>query len=105
MAAASAVPMTFFVAWAFGVVQSGRAFSPLQLLGLFPFVALVQLLIARFVLPDDSITVAAPVEQPPPLPNTRSSSWRSYRLLCAATSSRSKPRIIICAFTPATERP
>lgn len=64
VAAASAVPMTFFVAWAFGVVQQGRTFSPVQLLILFPYVALVQLLIARVISPDDQVTVAAPVEQP-----------------------------------------
>ena len=64
VAAASAVPMTFFVAWAMGVVRPGRTFSPVQLLGLFPYVALVQLLIARVISPDDRMTVAAPVEQP-----------------------------------------
>jgi DNA-binding LytR/AlgR family response regulator len=53
VAAASAVPMTFFVAWTMGVAQPGRAFSPLQLLTLFPFVALVQLLIARAIAPDE----------------------------------------------------
>lgn len=58
IAAASALPMTFFVAWAFGVVQQGRTFTPLQLLGLYPFVALVQLLIARVIAPDGR----APVE-------------------------------------------
>lgn len=64
VAAASAVPMTFFVAWAFGVVQQGRTFSPVQLLALFPFVALVQLLIARIMSPDAQMAVATPVEQP-----------------------------------------
>jgi len=68
VAAASAVPMTFFVAWAMGVVRPGRTFSPAQLLGLFPYVALVQLLIARVLSPDDPMTVAAPVEQPAPAP-------------------------------------
>jgi DNA-binding LytR/AlgR family response regulator len=68
VAAASAVPMTFFVAWAMGVVQPGRAFSPVQLLALFPYVALVQLLIARVIAPDDQVTVAAPVEQPAAAP-------------------------------------
>lgn len=68
VAAASAVPMTFFVAWAMGVVKPGRMFSPLQLLGLFPYVALVQLLIARVISPDDPIPVAAPVEQPAAAP-------------------------------------
>ena len=64
VAAASAVPMTFFVAWAMGVLRPGRTFSPLQLLALFPYVALVQLLIARVVSPDDQVTAAAPAEQP-----------------------------------------
>jgi len=69
VAAASAVPMTFFVAWAMGVVQQGRTFSPVQLLGLFPFVALVQLLIAWVILSlDGKTTVAAPVEQPAAAP-------------------------------------
>ena len=68
VAAASAVPMTFFVAWAFGVVQPGRTFSPLQMLALFPYVALVQLLIARVISPDDQMIVAAPVAQPAAAP-------------------------------------
>lgn len=68
VAAASAVPMTFFVAWAMGVVRPGRMFSPVQLLALFPYVALVQLLIARVISPDDPMTVAAPVEQPAAAP-------------------------------------
>lgn len=61
IAAASAVPMTFFVAWAMGVVRPGRTFSPVQLLGLFPYVALVQLLIARILSPNDPPSPAAPV--------------------------------------------
>ncbi|WP_161785649.1 LytTR family DNA-binding domain-containing protein [Sphingopyxis sp. LC81] len=68
VAAASAVPMTFFVAWAMGVVRPGRMFSPVQLLALFPYVALVQLLIARVMSPDDPMTVVAPVEQPAAAP-------------------------------------
>jgi DNA-binding LytR/AlgR family response regulator len=68
VAAASAVPMTFFVAWAMGVVRPGRTFSPVQLLGLFPYVALVQLLIARVISPDDQMTVSATVEQPAAAP-------------------------------------
>jgi len=66
--AASALPMTFFVAWAMGVVQHGRAFSPLQLLALFPCVALVQLLIARVMAPADPMAVATPAEQQPTAP-------------------------------------
>jgi hypothetical protein len=60
--------MTFFVAWAMGVVRPGRTFSVVQLLGLFPYVALVQLLIARIISPDDQMTVAATVEQPAAAP-------------------------------------
>jgi hypothetical protein len=68
VAVASAVPMTFFVAWAMGVVRPGRTFSPVQLLGLFPYVALVQLLIARVISPDDPMAVAAPAERPAAAP-------------------------------------
>lgn len=68
VAAASAVPMTFFVAWAFGVVQQGRTFGPVQLLALFPYVTLVQLLIARVLSPDDPVTTAPPMEEPPAAP-------------------------------------
>ena len=68
VAAASAVPMTFFVAWAMGVVRPGRTFSPLQLLGLYPYVALVQLLITWAVSPDKRATGAALVEQPAAAP-------------------------------------
>ena len=68
VAAASALPMTFFVAWAMGVVRPGRTFSPVQLLALFPYVALIQLLIARVIFPDDPVTLAATVEQPPAAP-------------------------------------
>ena len=64
VAAASAVPMTFFVAWAMGVVRPGRTFSPVQLLGLYPYVALVQLLITWAVSPDKRATEATPKEQP-----------------------------------------
>lgn len=47
----SAVPMTFIVAWAMGLVRPGRTFTPVQMLALFPYVALVQLLIARILAP------------------------------------------------------
>jgi hypothetical protein len=66
--AASAVPMTFFVAWTFSVVQPGRSFSPVQLLTLFPFVALVQLLIAGVMALDDRKTAAATANLPPAAP-------------------------------------
>lgn len=68
VAAASAIPMTFFVAWAFGVVQPGRIFSPAQLLALFPYVALVQLLIAGIMSPADPVAVVAAVEQSAAVP-------------------------------------
>ena len=64
VAAASALPMTFFVAWTMGVVQPGRTFGPVQLLLLYPFVALVQLLIARAIAPDNQVTAAATVDRP-----------------------------------------
>jgi hypothetical protein len=68
VAAASAVPMTFFVAWAMGVVRPSRTFSPVQLLGLYPYVALVQLLITWAVSPAKRATGIAPVEQPAAAP-------------------------------------
>jgi DNA-binding LytR/AlgR family response regulator len=49
--AISALPMTFVVAWAIGLVRPGRTFTPAQMLALFPYVALVQLLIARILAP------------------------------------------------------
>lgn len=63
VAAASAVPMTFFVAWTMGVAQPGRTFSPLQLFTLFPFVALIQLLIARAIAPDRRTNTDGALEQ------------------------------------------
>ena len=68
VAVASAVPMTFFGAWAIGMVRPGRTFSPVQLLALFPYVALIQLLIARFTSRDEAMTVAAAMEQPAAAP-------------------------------------
>lgn len=68
VAAGSAIPMTFFVAWAFGVVQPGRSFSPFQLLGLFPYVALVQLLIAGIMSADHPVTAVTAVKQPVAVP-------------------------------------
>ena len=68
VAAASAVPMTFFVAWAMGVVRPGRTFGPVQMLALFPYVALVQLLIAWLTLPDERTSPPALVEQPAAAP-------------------------------------
>lgn len=63
IASVSAVPMTFFVAWAMGVVRPGRTFSPAQILGLFPYVALVQLLIAHVMTSNRRQAVAEPTEQ------------------------------------------
>jgi hypothetical protein len=69
VAAISAVPMTFFVAWAFSVVQPGRTYSPVQMLALFPFVALVQLAIAWIISSDDpTTTVVTTMEQPAAAP-------------------------------------
>lgn len=68
VAAASAIPMTFFVAWAFGVVQPGRSFSPVQLLGLFPYVALVQLLIVGVMSPDHPAAAVTAAKQPAAVP-------------------------------------
>lgn len=68
VAAASAVPMTFFVAWTMGVAQPGRTFRPLQLLTLFPFVALIQLLIARAIAPSEPSHTTETEEQAAPAP-------------------------------------
>ncbi len=70
VAAASAVPMTFFVAWTFGVVQEGRSFTPLQLLTLYPYVALVQLLIAGIIVPGEKVGAVAPDSVPEDQPAT-----------------------------------
>lgn len=59
VALVSAVPLTFIVAWAMGVVRPGRTFGPLQLLGLFPYVALIQLLIAGVMPPGNEAAAAA----------------------------------------------
>ena len=68
VAAASAVPLTFYVAWTIGVVQPGRSFSPVQLLVLYPFVALVQLFIARVVSPAEPVPSTELEEQPDAAP-------------------------------------
>lgn len=68
VAAVSAVPMTFFVAWAFTVVQPGRTYSPVQMLALFPFVALVQLLIALIISPNAPTALVTTMAQPAPDP-------------------------------------
>ncbi|WP_284734665.1 LytTR family DNA-binding domain-containing protein [Sphingosinicella terrae] len=46
VALASALPMTFIVAWTLSLLQPGRFFTPLQLPALFAAVAAVQLLVA-----------------------------------------------------------
>ena len=46
VALASALPMTFVVAWTMSLVQPGRVFAPEQLPALFAAVAAVQLLVA-----------------------------------------------------------
>ena len=68
VAAASAVPMTFIVAWAMGVVRPGRTFGPVQLLGLYPYVTLVQLLIGWAVFREKPAASAAPVDRPAAAP-------------------------------------
>nr|WP_283938101.1 LytTR family DNA-binding domain-containing protein [Sphingomonas caseinilyticus] len=60
--------MTFFGAWAIGLVRPGRTFSPLQLLALYPYVALIQLIIARAISHDDQLPQALTAEQPPASP-------------------------------------
>jgi DNA-binding LytR/AlgR family response regulator len=64
VAAGSAVPMTFFVAWVFSVAQPGRTYSPLQLLTLFPFVALVQALIAYVASTGPRTDAVQPADKP-----------------------------------------
>lgn len=54
VAAVSALPMTFVVAWTMSLVQPGRFFTPLQLPALFAAVAAVQLLVVY------AMTIAAP---------------------------------------------
>lgn len=73
VAAASAVPMSFVVAWMMGLVRPGRTLGPAELAGLYPFVALVQLVLARAALsapPAPAETTraeASPVAYPPEL--------------------------------------
>ena len=54
VALASALPMTFVVAWTMSLVQPGRVFAPQQLPALFAAVAAVQLLVVF------ATTIAAP---------------------------------------------
>lgn len=54
VAAVSALPMTFVVAWTMSLVQPGRSYTPQQLPALFAAVAVVQLLVVL------AITISAP---------------------------------------------
>jgi hypothetical protein len=54
VAAVSALPMTFVIAWTMSLVQPGRFYTPLQLPALFAAVATVQLLIVY------AMSIAAP---------------------------------------------
>jgi hypothetical protein len=81
VALASALPMTFVVAWTMSLVQSGRIYTPQQLLGLFWGVAAVQLLVAYVTavsarptdgadgpgLAPDPVAEAGPAAYPPAL--------------------------------------
>lgn len=57
VAAVSALPMTFVVAWTMSLVQPGRFFTPQQLAVLFAAVAAVQLLVVYVM------TIAAPLAE------------------------------------------
>ena len=57
VALASALPMTFVVAWTMSLVQPGRIYTPQQLLGLFWGVAAVQLLVVY------ATTISAPMSE------------------------------------------
>lgn len=61
--AASAIPMTFVVAWVFSMLQPGRSFPPERLLALYFPVAAVQLLIAFAAAPKWSVPIAAPARR------------------------------------------
>jgi hypothetical protein len=61
LAAASALPMTFLVAWVLPLVRPGRVVTPDQLPALFTAVGVVQLLIVTALL-------RRPAPLPPPLP-------------------------------------
>jgi DNA-binding LytR/AlgR family response regulator len=66
LALASALPMTFVVAWTMSLLQPGRVFTPQQLPALFAAVAAIQLLIvyatttAAPTLPDADVPAPAP---------------------------------------------
>lgn len=68
LALASAVPMTFVVAWTMTLIQPGRTYSPPQLLGLFWGVAAVQLLVAYAATLPAFTRDAASVGSAPALP-------------------------------------
>lgn len=77
VAAISALPMTFVVAWTMSLVQPGRFFTPLQLPALYAAVAAVQLLVTYAMkitvrttdsagAPDRASVVAEPESEPIP---------------------------------------
>ena len=59
LGAASAAPMTFFVAWVFSLLQPGRVFPPGRLLILYLCVALVQLILAVALARTRTVTLPA----------------------------------------------
>ncbi len=71
VAALSALPVTFVVAWATGLVRPGRSFTPLQMLALYPYVGLVQVLIAALLASarqEPEIAAHEPAADPPRYP-------------------------------------
>ena len=104
----SALPMTFVVAWTMSFLQPGRIYAPQQLAGLFWGVAAVQLLVA-YVMNSAQPAVegggcARSCVEPPGTSGRDGGSplfrppWSTNcRLRSAATSSRSRRRIIIFA--------
>lgn len=66
VALASALPMTFVVAWTLSLVQPGRVFTPLQLPALFACVAAIQLLVVYAT--TTAVPTANGAEVPGPAP-------------------------------------
>ena len=67
VALASALPMTFVVAWTMSLLQPGRVFAPQQLPALFAAVAAIQLLIV-YATTATTAAAAVDVEGPGPAP-------------------------------------
>ena len=67
VALASALPMTFVVAWTMSLLQPGRVFAPQQLPALFAAVAAIQLLIV-YATTATTAAAAVDVEGPGPKP-------------------------------------